>query len=132
MAELEPAPGAVWTLEFTPDGERLSGAGWFKVFHWDLASGEITVLETPHYGLISGMSYLNDNRTLATISRQTDSQVFFLDADTGVETARFQPHDLCGSNVSLSRDGRFLASTSDDASVRIWDRDNPRPLQSAF
>jgi WD40 repeat protein len=130
VSELEPAPGGVWALDFAPGGERLTGAGWFKLFHWDLPSGKITTVNTPHFGLINSIAYLNDGHTLASISRQTDSQVYFLDADTGVETARFQPHELCGSDVRVSQDGRYLASTSDDASVRIWDRDNPLPAQS--
>jgi WD40 repeat protein len=33
---------------------------------------------------------------------------------------RFQRHDLCGNWVTLSPDGKYLATTSDDASVRLW------------
>ena len=32
----------------------------------------------------------------------------------------------CGGVVTLSPDGRYLVSTSDDAMVRVWDRRNPR------
>ena len=28
--------------------------------------------------------------------------------------------------MTLSPDGRYLVSTSDDATVRVWDRRNPR------
>jgi WD40 repeat protein len=47
--------------------------------------------------------------------------VYLLNPDTGRSLAEFQSHDLCGAWVSLSRDGRYLATTSDDASVHIWD-----------
>jgi len=45
---------------------------------------------------------------------------------------RFQPHELCGSFVRLSSDGRYLASTSDDASVYIWDLQYPLPERTFF
>ena len=40
---------------------------------------------------------------------------------------RLRPHALCGGHVRFSPDGRFVATTSDDASVRIWDLNNPLP-----
>jgi len=57
---------------------------------------------------------------LATISRQTDSAVLFLDPLTGVSKKRFQSHDLCGVEITVSRNRNFLATTSDDSSIKIW------------
>jgi WD40 repeat protein len=47
--------------------------------------------------------------------------VYLLDAQTGAVLQRFQAHELCGSFVRLSPDGRYLASTSDDSNVHVWD-----------
>lgn len=108
-------------LAFSPDGRWLVGSGWFRLFRWELGGGgALRVLPTAHHGLIRSIAYAADGRTLASISRHTDSAVYFHDPQTGAVTQRFVPHDLCGGFVLLSPDGRYLATTSDDASVRIW------------
>jgi WD40 repeat protein len=120
VRELQAPPVDAWTLAFSPDGRWLSGGGWFRLFRWDLQDASLAVLSTPHHGIIKSVEYLPAGDELATISRQTDSSVYFLDPASGVSLRRFQRHDLCGADISVSPDGRYLATTSDDASVRIW------------
>jgi WD40 repeat protein len=119
-------------LEFAPDGRILMGSGWFNLFRWQLDNGTLQILPTPHHGIVKSISFSRDGRTLASIGRQTDSAVYLLDARTGVVLKRFQPHELCGSFVRLSPDGRYLASTSDDASIYIWDLQHPLPERTFF
>lgn len=109
------------TLQFAPDGRHLYGAGWFYLYRWDLRSGKLEEIRTEHGGRINSIVFLPDGRRLASISRQTDSSVLILDPQTGKTLQRMQKHDLCGAVVTVSPRGRFLATTSDDASVRIWD-----------
>lgn len=113
------------TLAFAPQGELLYGAGWFKLFRWSLGSGRIETLDTEHKGIINNIQFTPDGQ-LASISRQTDSAVLFLDPLSGKTNARYQQHDLCGVAVSVSPDGHYLATTSDDASVRIWKLSTPK------
>jgi WD40 repeat protein len=115
----EPSMDA-WTLAFSPDGQWLSGGTWFRLYRWNLDDGALTSSATEHYGLIKAVQYTGKGALLASISRQTDSSVYFLDPASGEVTRRFQRHDLCGADISVSPDGRYLATTSDDASVRIW------------
>jgi WD40 repeat protein len=117
---LERPPTDAWSLVFSPDGRRLYGGGWFRLFRWELSDGAFVSLPTEHHGIIKSIQFTADGRELATISRQTDSAVLFLDPMTGAVTRRFQQHELCGASISVSPGGRFLATTSDDASVRIW------------
>jgi WD40 repeat protein len=114
-------------LVFAPAGDILLGSGWFNLFRWRLADASLTVLPTAHRGIVKSISFDRDGRHLASIGRQTDSAVYLLDAKTGDVLQRFQPHELCGTVVLLSPDGRYLASTSDDANVHIWDLRNPLP-----
>ena len=107
------------TLVFTNDG-ALIGGSWFNLYRWDLASGEMKELETDHGGIINSLVFSADGSRLYSISRHTDSAVLALDPRTGNTLERFQPHALCGAAVAVSSNGRYLLSTSDDASVRIW------------
>ena len=124
---LSPPPSDARTLQFSPDGQKLIGGGWFKLFRWDIASGALEVIPTEHRGIIKSLRYSTDGKTLASISRQTDSAVYFLDPQSGVVVRRFQGHDLCGADISFSPDSHYLATTSDDASVRLWDLRTPPP-----
>lgn len=107
-------------LVFTKDGRYLIGSGWFKLFRWDLSNDRLTVLPTAHHGVIKSLALTEDGTTLASISRETDSAVRFLDARTGETLQYVSTHDLCGAQVRVAPGGRYLASTSDDASVRVF------------
>ncbi len=115
------------TLEFSPDGDYIYGAGWFSLYRWDLAGGVLQKLPTEHRGRINRITFMPGGKQLATISRQTDSAVLILDAVSGKTERSFQKHELCGTVVAVSADGRYMATTSDDASVRIWDLDRATP-----
>ena len=119
-------------LAFAPEASYLMGSGWFKLFRWRLPDGALQILGTPHHGLVKSISLHRDGRTLASIGRQTDSAVYLLDAGTGAVVKRFQPHELCGTFVRLAANGRYLASTSDDANVYIWDLRNLLPERTFY
>lgn len=117
-------PSDARTLLFTDDGKTLLGAGWFRLFRWRLDDSTVQTIPTEHRGIINDLALLPDGR-LASISRQTDSAVLILDIESGQTLERLQQHDLCGTSVSPSPDGRFLTTSSDDATVRIWQMHKP-------
>ena len=118
---LTPAPGMTRSLEFAPDGNTLFAGGWVNLFKWTLADERLTVLPTDHWGLISGIQYVESMNVLATISRINDSSVYLLEPATGATVKTFAPQKLCGGDVAMSPNGRFLAATGDDGAVRMWD-----------
>jgi len=125
LRQLSEPPTDAWSLLFSADGALLFGGGWFDLFRWRLSDGGLTVLDTDHSGIIKSLDLAPDGRALASISRQTDSAVYFLDPESGATVARFRRHDLCGAAIAVSADGRYMATTSDDASVRIWRLEGP-------
>ena len=114
-------PGMVRSLEFSADGTILYGGGWVNLFKWQVGDGQLAVLPTDHWGLISGIQYVPSLNVLATISRINDSSVYFLEPATGVTLKTFTPQRLCGGAITMSPDGRYLATTGDDGEVRMWD-----------
>ncbi len=118
-------PTDAWSLVFDPHGHHLYGGGWFDLFRWKVTDGSLTVMPTAHRGIIKSLDFNGDGTKLASISRQTDDAVYFLNPDTGKVVRRFQQHDLCGAYIRLSDDGHYLATTSDDASVRVWRLQSP-------
>lgn len=121
---LQRPPTDAWSLVFAPDGKQLYGGGWFDLYRWDLHQGTLTKLPTEHHGIIKSLDFNAMGSVLASISRQTDDSVYFLDPHSGAVVRRFAPHDLCGAYIRLSKRGHYLATTSDDGSVRVW-RLNP-------
>jgi WD40 repeat protein len=121
---LPPPPTDARTLAFSRAGDALLGAGWFELYRWELPAGTFRRLPTEHFGIINSVHVLPDEH-LATISRQTDSSVLILDPASGATLERIGRHDLCGTAVAASRDGRILVSASDDATVRIWRLGHP-------
>ena len=119
--EVSRPPSDAATLQYSPDGRTLMGGGWFRLYRWDADGGSLEIIPTEHHGLVYSLRYIDDGKTLATISRHTDSAVYFLDAQTGAVLRRFQRHEICGADITVSPDSRYLATTSDDASVRLWD-----------
>lgn len=111
----------IHTLAFVPDGSALLGGTWFKLYRWSLPAGSPEVLSTDHTGIIRSIEFLPNTNYLASISRQTDSSIYFLDPETGATVRRLGRHDLCGADIAVSDDGRYIATTSDDATVRVWD-----------
>jgi WD40 repeat protein len=82
----------------------------------------LDVLDTEHEGIIQHIRFLQAPGQLASISRQTDSSILILDPASGATREFIGRHELCGDYVEVSPDGRYLVTTADDASIRIWDR----------
>ena len=91
------------------------------MFKWRIEDGRIDVLPTDHWGLISGIQYVPSLNVLATISRINDSSVYFLEPSSGATVKTFTPQRLCGGAITMSPNGRYLATTGDDGAVRMWD-----------
>lgn len=109
------------TLAFSPDGKYLYAGAWFHLYRWSIPDGELQKLKTDHRGIINEITFGPNGDYLASISRQTDSAVLFLNPDNGDTLQHFQSHELCGVAIAISPNGRYVSTTSDDASVRFYD-----------
>ncbi len=118
---MQSPPSDSRTLQFSANSKELIGGGWFKLFSWDIKTGKLEIHSTQHKGIIKSIQLSADKNMLATISRQTDSSIYILDPATKKTKLRLASHELCGTFIAISPNNRFVATTSDDASVRYWD-----------
>ncbi|XP_066551794.1 notchless protein homolog 1 isoform X1 [Amia ocellicauda] len=125
-SSLEGHTEAVISVSFSPTGKYLaSGSGDTTVRFWDLST------ETPHFTAkghkhwVLSISWSPDGKKLASGCK--NSQIFLWDPVTGQQIGKpLNGHTkwitwLCWEPLHLNSECRYLASSSKDCTVRIWD-----------
>jgi WD40 repeat protein len=119
-------------LQFSPDGRTLAAGNWFNLVTWDLATGRQESHPTEHNGLLASVSYSPDGQHIVSLGRHTDSAIRIMDTHNFMVERRYQAHEMCGAMIRYSPDGRWMASVSDDESVRLYDLAKPYTANSAL
>ncbi len=127
VKDLQQPTRNIFSFAFAPDRQQLAGGGWFKISLWDLSSGALEEWDTHHFGKIPSLDYSPDGEEIASIGRISDSKIFLTRRESGELSRYLLRHSLCGTALRFSPDGRYIASTSDDRSVRIYDLSEPYP-----
>lgn len=113
----------VLAASLSPDGRLLAvgchgrSPGEHGTYLFDLDEGRIVRYEKSTTGIVFGLVFAPDGRTLASCG---DQVVRVWDALTGAERARLVGHEGDVHAIGFSPDGSRLASAGTDHTVRIW------------
>jgi WD40 repeat protein len=128
-------PHYVWAVALSPDGKTAVTACWDRsVRVWDVGAGkELRRLEHP--SMVWSIAFSPDGRRVVTGSGNqadvkkdggffpapaTETYVHLWDVGSGKELRRLKGHTGVVRTVAFAPDGRWVASGSDDGTIRIW------------
>jgi WD40 repeat protein len=137
LRELRAHTGAVTDLAFSPNGSRLATVGKDRrIKVWDTSTWNL-LLVLNNNGAVTefrGVTFSRDGRYLAAgaylAAKPPHYQVAGWDATTGAEAFKLQGHVGMITAVAFSPDGKHLASSALDDSVRICDPTDPKNVTS--
>jgi WD40 repeat protein len=114
-------------LAFSSDGRLLASGSRGGVSVWDMAAGKV-LFDTRAEGGVGAVAFSPDGKLLASaadisaINHATaDPGIRLRDTSSGKVMATLEGHKDCVLSLAFAPDGKTLASSSLDASIRIWD-----------
>ena len=124
----------ILSVLFSPDGQKLAGAGYNEVPLWDVKTGELLQSLSGHVGWIFHVAFNPDGQTLASAGYQ-DGTIRLWDVNTGVNRQTLTGHAAVSSSyvdrsVLFSPDGQTLVSGA-DRYIYLWDV-NTNTLRETF
>jgi WD40 repeat protein len=121
---MKTATSYVQAVTFSPDGSRLASGGNSRAAYlWDVASGRrVRDLSLGDWGEVKGLAYLPNGAVLATgLTDGHRGTIALLDPRSGGLVAVNRGHTDGVAALTISPDGRWLASGSEDRTARVWD-----------
>ena len=112
-------------LRFSPDNKILAGSSWFRIMQWNIQTGALKQTPTEHLGAIISLDYHPDGKRIISLGRHTDANLRLTDKRNGKVIRRLAAHEYCGWNVRFSPNGKYIATSSEDESVRLYDLSVP-------
>ena len=113
--------GAVRSLAFSPDGQKLaSGGADMSVMVWDVQTGASLGACQEHKAAVFGIAISPDGKTLASGCGAETIKFWSLDNSLKRSRDSVSLHRSVIRSLSFTPDHRNLASASEDRTVKLW------------
>jgi len=118
----------VWSVAFSPDGQRIVADYGQKARVWDAASGQVVLTIDGHPGSagVNAVAFSPDGQWIVTGSLDRTAKVW--DANTGVELNTLRGHSLGIFAVAVSSNGQRIVTGSWDHTAKVWDATSVREV----
>lgn len=110
-----PSPGVIYGVALSPDGKTLVSAGRDDLKVWEVASGG---LQQTIQWRTRALTFSPDGRSVAL---EGANAIHLLNLATGQVREMPGGHVDAVTNVVFSADGKLLASTGRDHTIKLWD-----------
>lgn len=115
----------VTSVAFSPDGQTLATGGVESKSNFDMAAMISNAQKTP-----KNKKPQDPQDFLKDLKVETIGQVLLFDVATGNEIGAIKGHGKGVTTVAFSHDGKLLASSSTDNTIKIWDFASKRELRT--
>ncbi len=122
--------GAVWNLEFSPDGKYLLTACFDNTARlWDVATGRLVRTFTGHTASVNTARFSPDGALIVTGSDDHTARIW--DVATGKTIRIFDQHPQA-IGADFTPDGRYVLTFGLDNTGRMWDAATGRQQARVF
>jgi len=115
----------VTSVAFSPDGRTLATGGLESKSNFDMGAMISNAQKNS-----KSKQQSNPQDFLKDLKVETTGQVLFFDVATGREAGAIKGHGKGVTNVAFSRDGKSLATSATDNTIKIWDLASKRELRT--
>lgn len=136
LTPLKGHQGTVWSAEFSHNGELIASAASDGIKIWDKEGNFIANLEG-HTAAVRYASFGLDNKSLISVSEDNTIRIWRWEkSPKNSQMTILTKYSNRGYIVRFSPDSQFIAATSADGTVQLWQSDltnhwhqlNPSPL----
>jgi WD40 repeat protein len=129
VGRIETNQHSVWSLAYSPSGDRIASGGHNNICIWDSNTGKLLVVPIEDLGCsVTSVVWSSDSSKLYSAS---DEFVRVFDSVSGTLLHRFPHHDSLWS-VTLSPKHNALACVGDKGAAQLWDTETYEPLGPPF